>query len=154
MHSKFKSRDNRSRPVITNCCIRYGLIIHNYYQFSSYYNYYVYIATNPYPPPDNLYLADVQAGKLIFNWTSIISNNCSTLQYSITSDCGTCPNATNRTTATCSDLQLTTNARLCHFRVSSHACSLVGHPSSPIAVVLKGALISEFIQCNTFRFES
>ena len=96
-------------------------------------------AKNLYPPPDNLYLADAQQGRLVFNWTPVISN-CSTLQYNITSDCGTCYTFTNATTATCSDLQLTTNAVLCHFRVSSRACDLVGNSSSPIAVTLKGIL--------------
>ena len=67
-------------------------------------------------------------------------SNCSTLQYIIASDCGVCPSVTNMTTATCSDLQLTTNAVLCHFRVSSRACDLVGNPSSPTAVTLKGIL--------------
>ena len=95
-------------------------------------------ATNPYPSPEDIYLADVQLGKLIFIWSSVLSNNCSVLHYSTDSDCGTCPTVTNMTTATCSDLPLTTNAVTCHFRVSSHACGLVGSPSSPIKVILKG----------------
>ena len=100
----------------------------------------IIIVANLYPSPDNINLADVQPGKLLFNWTSVISN-CSTLQYNITStsNCGTCTAVTNTTTviATCSDLRLTTNAVTCHFRVSSHACGLVGNPSSPIALILK-----------------
>ena len=95
--------------------------------------------TNHYPPPDNVYVADARTGTLVFNWTPVISN-CSTafLQYSITSDCGACPTVTNLTTATCSDLQLSTNAVMCQFSVSSHACGLVGNSSSPTAVTLKG----------------
>jgi hypothetical protein len=75
----------------------------------------------------------------VFNWTPITSN-CSMayVQYTISSDCGTCPTVTNMTTATCSDLQPTTIAVLCHFRVSSRACGLIGNPSSPIVVTLKG----------------
>ena len=95
---------------------------------------------NLYPPPDNIYLADAQPGTLVFNWTPVIFN-CSTLQYSIASDCGACPSVTNMTSAMCSDLQMTTNAVVCHFRVSSRACGLVGNPSSPTAVTLKGTLI-------------
>ena len=91
-------------------------------------------ATNLYPPPDNLYLADVQPGTLVFDWTPTISN-CSTIQYNIitTSECGACPIVTNMTTATCSGIQPTTesDAVLCHIRVSSHACNLVGNPSLP-----------------------
>ena len=93
--------------------------------------------TNLYPPPDNIYLADAQPGILVFKWTPAIFN-CSTLKYTIASDCGACPTVTNMTTAICSDIQLTTNAVLCHIRVSSHACNLVGIPSLPTAVILKG----------------
>ena len=66
-------------------------------------------------------------------------SDCSTLKlgYNITSDCGTCV-ITNMTTATCSDLQLSTNASVCHFRVSSLVCDQAGDPSSPVAVTLKG----------------
>ena len=95
-------------------------------------------AANPYPPPNDIYLADVQPGKLVFNWSSVTSRNCGILQYGIASDCGTCPTFTNMTTATCSDLQLTTNSASCNFRVSSHACDLVGNTSPPIVVMLKG----------------
>ena len=96
-------------------------------------------ATNLYPPPNNLFLVDVQPGTLVFNWTSAISN-CSTLQYNIitSSDCGACPTVTNMTTATCSDIQPTTDAVLCHIRVSSRACNLVGNSTLPTAVTLKG----------------
>ena len=98
---------------------------------------YITTATNLYPPPDDIYLADARPGTLVFNWIPVISN-CSMLQYNISSDCGTCPTVTNATTAICSDLQLTTNASLCHFRVSSRACDLLGNPSSSFAVNLKG----------------
>jgi hypothetical protein len=91
--------------------------------------------SNLYPPPDNIYLAHAQPGALVFNWTS----NCSTLKYDITSDCGTCPPITNATTATCSDLQLTTDITLCNFRVSSVACDFVGNRSPPFVVMLKGS---------------
>ena len=96
-------------------------------------------ATNLYPPPDNLYLADAQPRTLIFNWTPVLSN-CSTLQYITSSDCGTCSIVINATTAAaiCSDFQLTTSASLCNFRVSSHACGLSGNPSLPTIVKLKG----------------
>jgi hypothetical protein len=77
----------------------------------------------------------------VLNWTPVTSN-CSMayVQYTISSDCGTCPTVTNMTTVTCSDLKLTTIAVLCHFRVS-RACGLVGNLSSPIVVTLKGTYI-------------
>ena len=48
-----------------------------------------------------------------------------------------CPTATNKTTGTCSDLQLTINPAVCHFRVGSQTCSLTGNLSSPVTVTLK-----------------
>ena len=93
-------------------------------------------ATNP--PPDDLHLTDAQPGKLTFNWSSVISNNCSIPLYNITSDCGICPTVTNITTVTCSDLQLTTNVDTCHFRVSTQTCNLTGNLSSSVTVTLKG----------------
>lgn len=100
---------------------------------------------NLYPPPDDFNLADVQPGKLVFNWTPVISS-CSTLQYDVTStsNCGSCTVVANTSvttvTATCSDLPLTTDAVTCHFRVRSCACGLVGNPSSPVALTLKREL--------------
>lgn len=99
-------------------------------------NFYIIIVSNLHPPPEDIYLADVRPGRLVFSWTA---SECSTtIYYDITTDCGTCPVVTNTTTATCSSLQLSTSARLCHFRVSSVACDLSGNPSSPVAVTLKG----------------
>jgi hypothetical protein len=122
-------------------------------------------AINLYPPPDNINLADVQSGKLTFNWTSVISD-CSTarlqLLYNITStsDCGTCTvTAVTPTTvtATCSNLLLTTNVVTCLFKVSSHVCGLIGNPSSPIELTLKGELENDveylhakLLQCFLF----
>ena len=74
------------------------------------------------------------------------------LQYSITSDCGACPTITNATTATCSDFQLTTNPKLCHFSVSSRACNLIGNPSSPTLVTLKGAILLSSVSCKNLMF--
>jgi hypothetical protein len=97
-----------------------------------------YTATNFYIP-ENPSIADAQEGKLVFEWSSVRSNDyCNVPQYSITSDCGICPAITNITTATCSGLQLSTNATMCHFRVSTRACNLTGNPSPPLAVTLKG----------------
>ena len=86
---------------------------------------------------DNIYLADAQKEKLVFSWNSVASNNCSALNYTITSDCGSCT-ITNMTIATCSDLQLTTNAVTCHFSINSDVCNQAGDPSSPVTVTLKG----------------
>jgi hypothetical protein len=91
-----------------------------------------------YSAPENIYLSDAQKGKLVFSWTPVAFDaDCFSVQYSIISDCGTCM-ITNMTTATCSDLQLSTNAVTCHFSVSSAICDLPGDPSSLVPVTLKG----------------
>jgi hypothetical protein len=93
-----------------------------------------------YSAPEIIYLSDVQKGKLVFSWTPVaLDADCFSVQYSITSDCGTCTiTKFNMTTATCSDLQLSTNAVTCHFSVSSAICDLSGDTSSPVPVTLKG----------------
>lgn len=98
---------------------------------------YVLIEENLRSAPEYVYLANVQPGRLVFSWTA---SNCSSLLYNIISDCGICPSVTNKTTATCYDLQLMTNASTCHFRISSFVCDLAGNPSFPIPVILKGMI--------------
>ena len=104
------------------------------------YTFSISIATNPYPPPNDVHLAsaDVHAGQVMLTWTSV-SSFCSSVSYSITSDnCGICPATTNTTTATCFDLQLSTEPVACTFRVSSMVCDLTGNPSEPVVVTIKG----------------
>ena len=95
------------------------------------------IAKNLYPPPNDVHLADVRPGQVTFTWTSV-SSSCSSVYYNITSDCGVCPTTINMTTATCSDLQLSTEPVVCTFRVSSVVCDLTGNPSEPVVVTIKG----------------
>ena len=92
-----------------------------------------------HPPPSDVHLADVRPGQVTFTWTSV-SSSCSSLYYNITSDCGVCPTTgtTNMTTATCSDLQLSTQPVVCTFRVSSVVCDLTGNPSEPVVVTIMG----------------
>ena len=97
--------------------------------------FYLHVAGNRYPPPNNVHLTDVRPGQVTFTWTSVSSSYCSVnfVNYSITSDCGVCPTTTNMTTVTCSDLQLSTEPVECTFRVSSVVCDLTGNPSEPVA---------------------
>ena len=97
--------------------------------------------------PDIVYLSDANEENLVFSCTpgpgpAVSNSNCSSLQYNITSDCGTCPlvSSITDTKATCSDLELTTNASECYFNVSSVAtvCDLLSGASSSVAVTLKG----------------
>ena len=99
---------------------------------------FLYIATNPYPPPNDVHLADVRAEQVTFTWTSV-SSSCSSVSYGITADnCGICPATTSTTTVTCFDLQLSTEPVVCTFRVSSVVCDLTGNPSEPVVVTIKG----------------
>jgi hypothetical protein len=90
--------------------------------------------------PDIIYLSGASEDELEFSWTPVASDiYCSSLLYRIASDCGTCQYyITSETIANCFDLQLTTSAIECHFRVSSVVCDLSGDPSFPVAVILKG----------------
>ena len=95
------------------------------------------IHSDPLPPPTNVQLVDVNSEQLVFNWSSVESN-CSTLQYSIESDCGTCTN-TEMTLATCSvDLSAITYD-MCNFAIQSVVCGNVsGILSDPLSITMKG----------------
>ena len=82
--------------------------------------------------------ADVNPGQLTFYW-SRLDSECSTVQYFITSDCGNCPGSViDKTSATCSDLQLSETERNCTFNVMSMTQGFNGTPSDPLTVTLKG----------------
>ena len=88
-----------------------------------------YTASNPYPPPNDVNLTDIGEGQVTFNWSSF----CSSIDYVITSDCGTCPVTTNTTSVTCLGLQLPTQSDgvVCSINVSSSVCGVIGNPSTP-----------------------
>ena len=88
-------------------------------------------------PPANVNLSDVHPGTLIFSWMSV-NPSCSLVRYEITShNCGTC-SVSMDTTATCSDLHLSTNTTVCTFSVRSMVCGYTGSSSSQTVVNLKG----------------
>ena len=91
-----------------------------------------------YPPPGGIHLATVDDGLLLFEWISI-SAACTSVLYSITSNCGVCPHNTNLTIASCFDLQLSTSPTVCTFAIASVVCgNIFGTPSDPISITLKG----------------
>ena len=71
---------------------------------------------------------------LIFAWSAVILN-CPSLRYTITSDCGLCPNATKATTATCRELSV---GDRCVFGIRSAVCSTIVGNINTISVDLKG----------------
>ena len=96
------------------------------------------VHSDPLPPPTNVQLFDVNSEQLIFNW-SPAESNCSTLQYSIESDCGTFTTAvTTSTQATCSvDLSAIADS-MCTFAIRSVVCgNISGILSDPLSITLK-----------------
>ena len=108
--------------------------------FQIYGNYYVSIDACSEVKPV-VYLTKVSQGQLTFNW-SRLNSECSTVQYLIISDCGSCPRSINdETSATCSNLQLLETERNCTFSVMSMTRGFNGTSSDPFTVTLKGIII-------------
>ena len=85
-------------------------------------------------------LLSVNPSELLFNWNSVDSN-CSSLQYSIISDCGTC-SINLQTNISCNIGQPTTTEDMCSFAIQSVLCdNITGNLSAPISVTLKSSEI-------------
>ena len=99
---------------------------------------------DPLPPPNDVQLTHVTSNQLTFNWNSV-QPDCSTLQYRIESNCGTCVNQQPTmfmSSATCSfELPINSND-VCNFAVQSTICanSIIGSLSTPVRVTLKRKL--------------
>ena len=119
-----------------------------------YYSPYTCIALHiidPLPPPNDIQLTHVAPNQLTFNWSSV-QPDCSTLQYNIESNCGTCINhqpTMLMSSATCSfELPIDSND-VCNFAIQSTICtnSIIGSLSTPVRVTLKRKL-TIFITTN------
>ena len=60
--------------------------------------------------------------KMIFEWSPVIIN-CPTLYYVISSNCGLCPNTTDKPTATCSANISELSGGQCTFEVKTGVCN-------------------------------
>ena len=99
----------------------------------------IYMHTGP--PEQPRVSVDVRQGELVFSWQPNIPI-CSLVEYNIISNkCGSC--ICEGTSATCSNLTLSTIAAVCSFSVSSMACGFSGTPSDPIDITVKGMYVSE-----------
>ena len=79
--------------------------------------------------------AKPESEKITFIWTQSISE-CSAVQYRILAlNCGTCPNTTTITTATCTDIPNDNIA--CTFTVQLVVCGNIPLGNGEIAVQLK-----------------
>ena len=104
-----------------------------------------YKLIDPLPPPTIVRLVGVSSEQLVFNWTSVDSD-CSTLNYNIMSNCGSCINttATTTTSVACSiSVNVTDSITQCSFGVQSVVCGNVsGVPSTPLDMTLQGIFYS------------
>ena len=98
-------------------------------------------STEPIPPPSDTTISRIVEDfegnfSLTFIWSPVIFN-CPSLHYTIASNCGSCPNNTTRTTATCRGVPVSVGD-CCVFTIQSVVCGDVVGNSSSIFVDLKG----------------
>ena len=88
-----------------------------------------------FPPPNTLHTSAVNLdlSELTFVW-SPVAPDCPAIHYNIlTSNCGSCPTATNHTNVTCSSVP--TNASTCTITVQTISCgNIAGNVSDPITI--------------------
>lgn len=99
-----------------------------------------YKYTESSPPPNDLYISDVSPTHLTFNW-SPLTLRCPSTRYLISTNgnCGTCPQSTASTSATCTNMTATINDRICSLTVQTEICGFIrGELSDPLLVKLNG----------------
>ena len=101
---------------------------------------------DPLPPPMDVQLSDITPNVLTFNWSTVLPD-CSSLRYTIDSDCGMCTinqtSTENSSSATCLfERPISIMDNFCNFSVRSVVCSnITGSLSVPLKVNLKCKLI-------------
>ena len=77
--------------------------------------------------------------KITFVWLSTAPLCSSSIHYLIiASNCGVCPQSVINTTATCHNLQPSTEIRECRFSVQSVVCGVMGNTSEPRLEMIGG----------------
>jgi hypothetical protein len=103
--------------------------------------YIIKINAVPFPPPDAISLALVNFNpkEITFSW-SPVATDCPSIQYNIlASNCGSCPNTTNHTTATCTDLP--SDGSVCTLAVETVVCgNITGNQSKPLSFNISDTL--------------
>lgn len=94
------------------------------------------MCTGPPRSPDNVNVTVVHQKTITFNWSFI--PDCTSVTYNISSNCGSCPEASSNTSVTCSDWQQSMDESGCTFSVQSSVCGCVGTFSTPVTVTSKG----------------
>ena len=98
------------------------------------------VSTEPYPPPENLFVGDTGREILTFSWDPI---NCHTLTYNIHPlNCGICSDLIITHPAmsvTC--VNFTLDGRVCTFSVQTEVCGHIhGEMNKNISVTLLGKI--------------
>ena len=97
-----------------------------------------------YPPPINVSAQCINNHQINFTWNEP-DTNCSAIHYNIISqNCGTCPNKTVSSTASCSDVAANQTAITCSFAVQTVVCgNMTGNESigNYTEVTVEGELI-------------
>ena len=108
------------------------------------------IATESYPPPEDIRLVDANSSQLTFQWSSI-SANCSAIHYYISaSSCGHCPIKSNQTTATCTGMYV--DGQVCRFSLQTVVCNdIFGNESTKVEVNLQGKVNNCSIIINVYE---
>ena len=94
------------------------------------------------PPPDDVTSISVSSEYLTFVWNEpSINYNCSCFYYNIISEnCGTCPQLTTNTSATC--MNITADGKTCSFSVQTllyqHSMGVNYRKSDPVVLLLQG----------------
>ena len=109
-------------PYTKNCCCHYKMLI---------------TQTGPFSSPNKLYtsIVDLSLQEIAFSW-SPVAPDCPAIHYNIlASNCGSCPNTTNHTNVTCTDVP--TDGSVCIFGIRTVVCgNITSTTSDPISIVL------------------
>ena len=96
--------------------------------------------TDPFPPPMNIRLSHIDNGSITFTWNDVVKPVCPVLYYNISAtNCGNCPLKTNETSIECTDLQVTSERRVCSLSVRTVVCdNLIGIVSDNTNAIIQG----------------
>ena len=86
--------------------------------------------------PETLHMSNVDfvSRQLTFSWSRVSTDCVAMIHYNIlASNCGSCPNTTNHTSVTCTDVP--TNGTTCMFAIQTVFCGYItGNVSDPIII--------------------
>ena len=126
-----------------NYYVRLDLIVFNY--------------TEPLPPPDCVYLDDINETHLSFHWSPVQSRddgyNCSNIVYKIiATNCGECPRSSTSLSVSCTNITII-GGEVCSFAIATEICgNITGDKSDSILISLEGELIVHAKAVDKFSY--